>query len=41
MTQCYSANKKLSSTKNATEVTLRLSSNIIGTNETNFLYKFC
>ena len=49
MTQCNSLNVKLSNSqlnnklksaiKNETEVVLRLSSNMIGDNETNFLHK--
>ena len=48
MTQCNSFNVKLSNSqlnklnsaiKNETEVVLRLSSNIIGDNETNFSHK--
>ena len=48
MTQCNSLNVKLSNSqlnklksaiKNETEVVLRLSSNIIGDNETNFPHK--
>ena len=48
MTQCNSLNAKLSNSKlnklisaikNETDVVLRLSSNTIGNNETNFSYK--
>ena len=48
MTQCNSLNVKLSNSqlnklksaiKNETEVVLRLSSNMIGDNETNFFHK--